>query len=60
MRAWDQPQAICPSTVAGATGVAVPKKTAHVIAPAAGLEATADHPPAVASGIAIETPGEER
>ena len=56
----DQLHVMRPSSVAGATAVAVPKYTVHFSAPSAACVAEADQPPAVASGTEIVTPDEVR
>src|SRR6185437_5120575 len=54
----NQLQVMRPSSVDGATAVAVPKYTVHFSAPSDWCVAEADQPPAVASGTTIVTPGE--
>jgi hypothetical protein len=54
----NQLQVMRPSTVDGATAVAVPKYTVHFSAPSDMCVAEADQPPAVASGTTIVTPVE--
>jgi hypothetical protein len=56
----DQLQVIRPSSVDGATAVAVPKYTVHFSAPSDACVAEADQPPGVASGTEIVTPDELR
>jgi hypothetical protein len=56
----DQSQVIRPSSVDGASAVAVPKYTVHFSAPSATWVAEADQPPVVASGTEIVTPEEVR
>jgi hypothetical protein len=56
----DQLQVIRPSSVDGASAVAVPKYTVHFSAPSAAWVAEADQPPVVASGTEIVTPVEVR
>lgn len=55
-----QLQVMRPSSVDGATGVAVPKYTVHFSAPSDRCVALADQPPAVASGTTTVTPADER
>jgi hypothetical protein len=51
-------QAICPGAVAGGTGRAAPKYTAHTARPPAEPTAVADHPAAVASTTVSRTPSD--
>jgi hypothetical protein len=51
-------QAITPSDVAGASGVALPMNSAHFKGYASGCVPSADHPLAEASWMVMTTPGD--